>query len=484
MDTIFKTFFKLDNFFKSLLLAVFFMIFIFGNNVGNNLILASKVISTQNQTKNVIPIAMATDDNYVYPTLVSMTSMLENKNEDTKLEFHIMLSGKVTGENKENFRKLTKHYPDCTVNLIDMKDRFSNAKISGYVTVPTYYRLNLPSLLPQYNKILYIDSDTIVNKDLQELFNLNVDEYYIAGSFDLHVSKIPNYEKKLGIKNMGQYINAGVALMNTKKMREDKLEKKFSDFIPTLPKSGLGFQDQDIINAICYENIKLLSPTYNVFVNIFYVYENNMPSLLLDCCSNEEWNKLRRNDSKIMKILHWAGGTKPWNDQNVKFYSLWDKYRKITEKIVYGKPVLKDGLYSIASALNEKRVLDITYSSKENGGNLQLWEDNGTCAQTFRVKYIGEGYYELESLCSGKVLDVEYSGKTAGTNVWQYEKNGTDAQKWLIKKADDDNSGYYYIISKCNGLCLDVKFSETKPGTNIHVWNRNGSSAQKFKFVA
>ena len=107
MDTIFKTFFKLDNFFKSLLLAVFFMIFIFGNNVGNNLILASKVISTQNQTKNVIPIAMATDDNYVYPTLVSMTSMLENKNEDTKLEFHIMLSGKVTGENKENFRKLT-----------------------------------------------------------------------------------------------------------------------------------------------------------------------------------------------------------------------------------------------------------------------------------------------------------------------------------------------------------------------------------------
>ena len=104
MDTIFKTFFKLGNFFKSLLLAVFFIIFIFGNNVGNKLVLASEIISTENQTKNVIPIAMATDNNYVYPTLVSMTSMLENKNKDTRLEFHIMLSGKVTGENKEKFK--------------------------------------------------------------------------------------------------------------------------------------------------------------------------------------------------------------------------------------------------------------------------------------------------------------------------------------------------------------------------------------------
>ena len=469
---------KLKFFIVIVLLAVF--------SLKANVFLAyvSDTSYQSNTQQKIIPIAMATDNNYVYPTLVSMTSMLENKNKDTKLEFHIMLSGKVTGENKEKFKKLIKYYPDCSVNLIDMKNIFSNAKISGYVTVPTYYRMNLPSLLPQYDKVLYIDSDTIVNKDLQELFNVNVDEYYIAGSFDLHVSKIPNYEKKLGIKNMGQYINAGVALMNTKKMREDKLEKKFSDFIPTLSKRGLGFQDQDIINAICYENIKLLSPTYNVFVNIFYVYENSMPSLLLDCCSNEEWNKLRRNDSKIMKILHWAGGTKPWNDQNVKFYSLWAKYRKVTEKIVYGEPVLKDGLYSIVSALSDQRVLDITYSSKENGGNLQLWEDNGTCAQTFRVKYVDEGYYEIESLCSGKVLDVEYSGKKTGTNVWQYERNGTDAQKWLIKKADDDNSGYYYIISKCNGLCLDVKFSETKPGTNIHVWKRNGTNAQKFRFVA
>ena len=485
MDTIFKTFFKLDNFFKSLLLAMFFIIFIFENSIGNKLILASEVISMEKQTKNIIPIAMATDNNYVYPTLVSMTSILENKNKDTKLEFHIMLSGKVTGENKEKFKKLIKHYPDCSVNLIDMKNRFSSARTLGHITTPAYYRLNLPSLLPQYDKLLYIDGDTVVTRDLLELFETNIDEYYIGGVIGLGFTtdSIQNkkiHAKKLGIANLDQYINSGVLLINSEKMRKDNIEKKFSDCISDVDKKNVYFLDQDVINSVCYEKIKLLSPIYNMTVNTFSVYENDKPTFLSDCCSDEDWKRVRTDPV----IIHWASSNKPWKNQNIKFYSLWDKYRKVTEKIVYGNPVLKDGLYSIASALSDQRVLDISYSSKENGGNLQLWEDNGTCAQTFRVKYVGEGYYEIESLCSGKVLDVEYSGKKAGTNVWQYERNGTDAQKWLIKKADDDNSGYYYIISKCNGLCLDVKFSETKPGTNIHVWDRNGSSAQKFKFVA
>ena len=483
MDTIFKTFFKLGNFFKSLLLAVFFIIFIFGNNVGNKLVLASEIISTENQTKNVIPIAMATDNNYVYPTLVSMTSMLENKNKDTRLEFHIMLSGKVTGENKEKFKKLIKYFPDCSVNLIDMKDRFSRVQVGGHMTTPTYYRLNLPSLLPQYDKILYIDGDTVVNKDLWELFDTDINEYYIAGVLDLvfannRADDNSQYAKKLGIYNMGRYINAGLIFMNTRIMREEKLEKMFLEYIPTLSKRGLGLQDQDTINAVCYEKIKLLNPTYNA--QLIVDWPKTLPNYAMDFCSQEEWDSFLKNPI----VLHWNGPNKPWKNQSIKFYSLWDKYRNVTEKIVYGDPVLKDGLYSIVSALSDQRVLDITYSSKENGGNLQLWEDNGTCAQTFRVKYVGEGYYEIESLCSGKVLDVEYSGKKTGTNVWQYERNGTDAQKWLIKKADDDNSGYYYIISKCNGLCLDVKFSETKPGTNIHVWKRNGTNAQKFRFVA
>ena len=477
-----RVFLKLYKFLRTLALSVIFLILVFGN------IASAKDIATipvGDSTKKAIPIAMATDNNYVYPTLVSMTSMLESKNKDTKLDFNIMLSGIVTGENKEKFKKLIKHYPDCTVNLVDMKDKFSSAYIFGHLATPAYYRLSLPSLLPGYEKILYIDGDTVINEDLQKLFDTNIDGYYVGGVLDLGIVTLSKKDRKdyagrLGIYDVDRYINSGVLLMNTKMMRKDKLEEKFNDYIPTLNQRGLGLADQDVINAVCYGKIKLLSPIFNTLVHVFGVYEGNKPLCLSDCCSDEEWARTRVKPV----IIHWASPNKPWKNQNIRFYSEWKKYRDIVEKIIYGEPVLKDGLYTIISALNEWRVLDISNSSQQNGGNLQLWEDNGTCAQTFRVRYAGEGYYEIESLCSGKFLDVEYSGKTRGTNVWQYERNGTDAQKWLIKKADDDDSGYYYIISKCNGLSLDVEYSGTKSGTNIWVWDRNGTNAQKFKFVA
>ena len=471
---------KLYKFLKTLVLSVIFLILVFGN-----IALAEDIatVPLKNSAKKAIPIAMATDNNYVYPTLVSMTSILENKNKDTKINFHIMISGKVTGENKERFKKLLKHYPDCSVNLIDMKDKFSKVQVGGHITTPTYYRLNLPSLLSKHDKVLYIDGDTVVNKDLWELFNTDINEYYIAGVLDLGFANNRaddnlQYAKKLGIYDMGRYINAGLILMNTKKMREEKLEKIFDDYIPTLSKRGLGLQDQDIINAVCYEKIKLLNPTYNA--QLIVSWPKIMPSYAIGWCNQEEWNDFLENPT----ILHWDGGNKPWKNKNVRFYSEWKRYRYIAEKNIYGEPVLKDGWYTIVSALNKSRVLDISNSSQQNGGNLQLWEDNGTNAQKFWVRYVGEGYYEIESLCSGKVLDVEHSGKTKGTNVWQYERNGTDAQKWLIKKADDDDSDCYYIISKCNGLSLDVEYSKTELGTNIRVWDRNGTDAQKFKFVA
>ena len=81
-------------------------------------------------------------------------------------------------------------------------------------------------------------------------------------------------------------------------------------------------------------------------------------------------------------------------------------------------------------------------------------------------------------LHSGKFLDVANAGKEAGTNVWQCWKNGSDAQKWTIKDVGD---GYYSLISKCNGLYLDVANGATADCTNIQVCYGNNSKAQMFK---
>ena len=142
------------------------------------------------------------------------------------------------------------------------------------------------------------------------------------------------------------------------------------------------------------------------------------------------------------------------------------------------KKTVENGIYIIRTALNEKYVLDIAGASKENFGNTQIWSNFNANNQKFRVKYLGDGYYNIISKYSGKTLDVDSAGTKPGSNVQQYELNNTDAQKWLIKKDED---GYYTIISKCNNLCLDITSANAKDGTNVQVYTQNNTKAQRFK---
>lgn len=142
---------------------------------------------------------------------------------------------------------------------------------------------------------------------------------------------------------------------------------------------------------------------------------------------------------------------------------------------------LKEGIYTIKSALANDKVVDVDNANTKNGTNVQLFATNGTNAQKWYVKPIDNGYYEITTvLNSNLALDVDNAGKKNKTNVQIYTKNGTDAQKWTIK---DAGGGYYYIISKCNGLYVDVYDGRTANKTNIQMWNGNGTKAQKFKFI-
>ena len=404
---------------------------------------------------NKIPIAMATDNNYIYPTIIAMTSMLENKKESTNLDFYIMISGQVSEENRNRLNELTNIYKGCSVELINLRDKFSDAYAgAGNFQGAAYYRLILPSLLSEYDKILYLDGDIIVRKDLWDM-----GQWMWAGQ---------DYAYRLGIEDIRQYINSGILVMNLQKMREDNMEKKFSDFVPELESRGLMYPDQDILNATCYDKIKFISPEYNTMQNLVFV--NDAQGIY----DSQEWERARTDPA----IIHYAGVNKPWKGYDCRFYDEWDKYRKISEEKVYGTPVIEDGIYTISSSLSKNKVLDIAGASYENEANLQLWNKNNTNAQKFKITYVGEGYYEIEACCSGKVLDVARAENKCGANVLQYEKNNNDNQKWLIKSAGND---YYYIVSKCNGLYLDVSGAKIRRGTNIHVWDFNGSKAQQFK---
>ena len=109
-------------------------------------------VSCAKNTEVTISIAMAPDNNYVYPTIVAMTSILENKNDSTHIDFNILVSDDVTDENKDRLRLLGKMYKNSSVKLIEMKDAFKDS-YHRWLPVSAYYRLLLASLLPKQDKI-------------------------------------------------------------------------------------------------------------------------------------------------------------------------------------------------------------------------------------------------------------------------------------------------------------------------------------------
>ena len=141
---------------------------------------------------------------------------------------------------------------------------------------------------------------------------------------------------------------------------------------------------------------------------------------------------------------------------------------------------IENGVYTIESALQTGKVVDVNGGVEDNGANIQLWTRNDKSSQQFKVMYEGDGTYSIMAICSKKYLDAENGGNTQGTNVIQYQSTNGKNQRWHIK---DEGDGYYSIISASSGLYLDVYDNRTADGTNIQLWFNTGGTAQRFRFL-
>ena len=231
----------------------------FGSSGKESLInLDSDKDSKTDEYSDAISIAMALDENYLYPTLVSMTSMLENKNKDSKYVYYIMHPGDFSEKSKKTLQSLSAKYSNCVINFIDMENKYKNVK-QGHVTTPTYYRLSLPDLLPNVDKIIWMDGDTLIFKDLNEMFNVDMKNYYFKGFLD----NAWRFGEDFGVETPN-YICAGVMVVNLKELRKDDMVKKFSDFIEE-NNDKLKQHDQTVINIVCKDKVCKLDPKYCIF---------------------------------------------------------------------------------------------------------------------------------------------------------------------------------------------------------------------------
>lgn len=215
-----------------------------------------------NKYFNYIPISYGLNNNNFYPTLISITSILENANNSTFYIFYLLVSKfkkNFSNKNKLKFKYLENNYKKCKINIIEINDNiFKYAKINRY-PLPTYYRLLLAKLLPFLNRIIYLDGDTIIYIDLLEMINLNMENNVIMGFIDDGY----NYSKLFGIKTY-KYITAGVILINLESMNKENITYKFFDFIKKNRKLLIQ-EDQTVINIVLHGRIGILPCKFGIW---------------------------------------------------------------------------------------------------------------------------------------------------------------------------------------------------------------------------
>ena len=207
-------------------------------------------------------------------------------------------------------------------SLIDMKIldcELADIFISGtYYTKTTYYRLLIPEKL-SFDKVLYLDSDIVVNGSIEDLYNTDIDQCYLAAVADA----VPNPHKDLGMSEGSKYFNCGVMLLNLPKWREDRIKERVIDLIRNKP-WVIRFPDQCGINSIVDGRWKELHPKYNAQTIFFQVKFEHTRSDLYPA------GQLREGiDNPV--IIHYTGKQKPWHlGYKHRFRKLYWRYLRDT----------------------------------------------------------------------------------------------------------------------------------------------------------
>lgn len=205
------------------------------------------------------------------------------------------------------------------------------------------------------------------------------------------------------------------------------------------------------------------------------VYVGNYdPNSIMNYCKNRGITTLSAGDVAGIRFLYPAlGGGMPGGTPN---------NGSIPNNPTNNPPPARVPANSFYLVLrNSGKCVDVSNSSKENQGNIQLWDCNQTSAQIWQLLDAGAGSFNLRNINSQKCADVAFSGRESGADIFQYDCHGTVNQRIYLQPT---NGGYYRMVFAHSNKCLDVDKAGSATGSNIHQWDcLQNAPWQEVRFV-
>lgn len=236
------------------------MINFFNQNYSTKFLFDGRDNNFDNISKNLIHISYSLDNKLVYPTLVSMLSGLENCNKENLIVYHLLFSHNFNTSNIEIFETLKEKY-EVKINYYIIPNMFGSSRRWTDGTDCVYYKIIIPFMFPDYDRMIYLDGDTLIRHDILEMYNYPFEDNYILG----HPFYMGYVMGKHGIPKPKHYINGGCLLFNIQKIRND--HKDIDLLSLTIKNNSIWrFREQDAINFAFYPNIGFLPLKYGIYM--------------------------------------------------------------------------------------------------------------------------------------------------------------------------------------------------------------------------
>lgn len=272
-------------------------------------------------------IVFITDYGFSVPTLVAITSLLENRNLGT--HYHIYLIK--TFENSEYeslLDRLSKKY-ECRVDVISVDGSYFEKhyreldKHECNATITALLKFDIPNICMNEKKVLYIDGDVIIKEDLSDIFHNDFE----PGKCIMAVLDSGGIYTDTEYQN---YFNSGVMYMDLEYMRNNDIPNRL--LISKKEDNNTSLMDQNIFNKVLKEQVMFLPHKYNV------LYPNLIRARYFKAVGIDKVNDFYDMDYKSWEeiydraaIIHYASFEKPWLYSDSVKVKEWEEYYYKTE---------------------------------------------------------------------------------------------------------------------------------------------------------
>ena len=250
-----------------------------------------------------IDVCFASDERYAPYMGVALASIVAHAAPQDELHFHI-LENKISAENKQKLKRVCSTHLGTQLSFYSLVD-FSLEQfkvVNSHLSPTAYGRLFVGRLLPkEVTRVIYLDCDVFVRGSLAPLATLPLPEPYVLGGVeDIGVMQKAFEGKHSWPYQTHCYINSGVLLIDLARWRSGQWEKKCLDYLAR-PAYPLQYEDQDVLNFVLKDVIKLIPHKWNGQMYWAFYYFRNYHAI----------GPLR----KILQtcpIVHFCTPHKPW----------------------------------------------------------------------------------------------------------------------------------------------------------------------------